>query len=34
VLVPLIFTHSQPISLLAAATPENFRLFMEEAVVR
>jgi choline dehydrogenase-like flavoprotein len=30
VLVPLIFTHSQPISLLAAATPENFRLFMEE----
>ncbi len=30
VLVPLICTHSQPVSLLAAATPENFRLFMEE----
>ncbi|WP_290062168.1 GMC family oxidoreductase [Amycolatopsis solani] len=29
-LVPLVSVHSQPISMIAAATPENFRLFMEE----
>jgi choline dehydrogenase len=29
-LVPLICVHSQPVSLLAAATPENFELFMTE----
>jgi len=29
-LVPLVFTHSQPISLLTAGTPENFQRFMAE----
>ncbi len=29
-LVPLVSVHSQPISMIAAATQENFRLFMEE----
>lgn len=30
VLIPLIYTHDQPISMLAAAAPENFQLFMEQ----
>jgi choline dehydrogenase-like flavoprotein len=30
VLVPLIFTHSQPISLIAAGTPEDLTQFMQE----
>ena len=29
-LVPLVFTHSQPISLLTAGTPENVQRFMAE----
>ncbi|TDB98877.1 GMC family oxidoreductase N-terminal domain-containing protein [Actinomadura sp. 7K534] len=29
-LVPLIYTHSQPVSLLVAGAPENQRLFAEE----
>jgi choline dehydrogenase-like flavoprotein len=29
-LVPWISVHSQPISMLAAGSPENFRLFVEE----
>jgi choline dehydrogenase-like flavoprotein len=30
VLVPLIFTHSQPISMIAAGTPEDIELFLTE----
>jgi choline dehydrogenase-like flavoprotein len=30
-LVSLIFTHSHPISLIAAGSPENLQLFMEES---
>lgn len=30
VLVPLIFTHSQPISMIAAGTPEDVELFLSE----
>jgi choline dehydrogenase len=29
-IVPLVYTHSQPISLIAAGTPEDVQLFMEE----
>jgi choline dehydrogenase-like flavoprotein len=29
-LIPLVYTHSQPVSLLAAGSPEHVRQFMEE----